>query len=1050
MRLRFPLPLLFLIVFLIRAAVGQSPSATISGLVLDPSGRAIAGAELLIVNDVTGIRYPGATNGEGIYAVPNLPPGPYRIQVSKVGFKTLIKPDITLNVQDALAVNFTLPVGAASETVTVQGGGSLANTESAAVSTVVDRNFTENLPMNGRSFQALIQLTPGVVLTPANGQDGGQFSVNGQRANANYFTVDGVSANVSMNGVGNGGLSQMGGASLPGFGVLGGTNTLVSVDAMQEFRMQTSTYAPEFGRTPGAQVAIATRSGTNAFHGTLFEYLRNDLLDSNDWFANANSIARSRERINDFGGVFGGPIVKGKTFFFFSYEGQRLRLPQTGITTVPSLAARKSAPAEIQPYINAFPIPNGPDLGDGQAPFNTGFSDKSGLNAESIRIDHVLTHSLTVFGRYNYAPSDLSQRGGGGGNSLNELVSTQFHTQTLTAGGTWTAPMVSNELRFNFSRNEVLNQGLLDDFGGATVPSDSILFPSQYTRSNALYDLFVITGQQMNWFVGRNADNIQRQINLVDGLTWVKGAHTFKFGVDYLRLSPRFGPGSYAAGPFFIDVPSLAAENPLFAIIFANRGGTLAFRDFGTFAQDTWRVLPGLTLTFGVRWELEPAPSATSGPDFLAVTGFGNAATLNLASPGTEVWKTRYGNFAPRFGAAYQLSNRAGYETILRGGFGVFYDLATQEVGNALGGTSYPFGGLKFLAGNVTFPLTADEAQPPAITPTLPLSSLTAFDPNLRLPYTLQYNLAVQQSLGPAQSLSISGIGALGRRLLQGGELLQPNANFGFVKLFLNAATSDYSALQVQFQRRLSGGLQTLASYTWAHSIDNASSDSLTAGNFYVQGPNAGSNRGPSDFDVRHSFSVGLTYEFPTPRRSAFLRAALGGWATDNLIQIRSAAPVNIRTTFPSLNGATATIRPDVVPGNPFYLHGPSYPGGMIINADAFTNPPTDPRTGAPLRQGDLGRNALRGFGASQWDFAVHRQVHLGESAQLQFRAEFFNILNHPNFGSPVNILGNPLFGRSTQMLNRGLGAGGGDGSFSALYQIGGPRSIQVGMKISF
>jgi hypothetical protein len=634
---------------------------------------------------------------------------------------------------------------------------------------------------------------------------------------------------------------------------------------------------------------------------------------------------------------------------------------------------------------------------------------------------------------------------------LNELVFTQFHTQTLTVGGTWTStPTISSELRFNFSRNEVLNQGVLDGFGGATIPPDSILFPSQYSRSNALYNLFVITGQQMNWFVGRNADNTQRQINLVDGLTWAKGAHTFKFGADYLRLSPRFSPGNYAAIPFFADVPSLVARNPLFAIIFANRGGTLAFRDFGAFAQDTWRVLPKVTLTFGVRWELEPAPSATSGPDFLAVTGFGNATTLNLAPPGTALWKTRYGNFAPRFGAAYQLSNRAGYETVLRGGFGVFYDLATQEIGNALGGTSYPFGGLKFLSGSVAFPLTADEAQPPAISPALPLSSLTAFDPNLRLPYTLQYNLAVQQSFGTNQSLSISGVGALGRRLLQGGELLQPNANFGFVKLFLNASSSDYSAMQAQFQRRLSAGLQALASYTWAHSIDDASSDSLTAGNFYVQGSNVGSNRGPSDFDVRHSFSVGLTYELPTPRRNSFLRAALGGWATDNLIQIHSAAPVNIRTTFPSLNGATATVRPDVVPGKPFYLRSSTYPGGMIINGGAFTNPPTDPNTGAPLRQGDLGRNALRGFAASQWDFALHRQVYLRERVQLQFRAEFFNILNHPNFGTPVNVLGNPLFGHPTRMLNRSLGAGGGDGSFSALYQIGGPRSIQFGMKLSF
>ena len=245
----FALPLFLLIVLLTGAAVGQSPNGTISGLVLDPSGRAITGADVLIVNDATGIRYPGSTNGEGIYAISNLPPGPYRIQVSKIGFKTLIKPDIVLSVQDALALNFTLPVGALSETVTVEGGASLVNSESASVSTVVDRQFAEDLPMNGRSFQTLIELTPGVVPATSNIGDGGQFNISGQRASANYWMVDGVSANVGI--AASGALGNGLSGSLGTFSAMGGTNSLVSVDALQEFRIQTSTYAPEFGRTPG-------------------------------------------------------------------------------------------------------------------------------------------------------------------------------------------------------------------------------------------------------------------------------------------------------------------------------------------------------------------------------------------------------------------------------------------------------------------------------------------------------------------------------------------------------------------------------------------------------------------------------------------------------------------------------------------------------------------------------------------------------------------------------------------------------------------------------
>ncbi len=316
MRLRFPLQPLLLLVLLTTAAIGQSPNGTMSGLVLDPSGRAIANADIIIVNDATGVKYSGTTNAEGIYAVSTLPPGPYRIQVSKVGFKTLIKPDIILNVQDALAINFTLPVGALSETVTVEGGAPLVNTQDASVSTVVDRRFVENMPLNGRSFQALITLTPGVVLTPSSGSEQGQFSINGQRADANYLTVDGVSANISAGG--GSGLRQAAAGTIPGFNSLGGTNSLVSVDAMQEFRIQTSSFAPEFGRTPGGQISIVTRSGTNQLHGTLFDYLRNDVLDANDWFGDHNGLPKPKARQNDFGGVVGGPIIANKTFFFFS------------------------------------------------------------------------------------------------------------------------------------------------------------------------------------------------------------------------------------------------------------------------------------------------------------------------------------------------------------------------------------------------------------------------------------------------------------------------------------------------------------------------------------------------------------------------------------------------------------------------------------------------------------------------------------------------------------------------------------------------------------
>src|SRR5271170_1093589 len=389
----------------------QSTNASITGRVTDPSKALIVGAKVAAVSSGTSLRYEAVTGGSGEYYLTNLTPGSYRIEIEKTGFKKLIKPDVTLHVQDAIELNFELTLGSMSEIITVEAGAPLVNTESGTVSTVIDRTFVDNLPLNGRSFQNLIMLTPGVVVTQTAFDNQGQFSVNGQRADANYFTVDGVSASFGATGYGT--LAQIAGGALPALSVSGGTNSLVSVDAMQEFRIQTSSFAPEFGRTPGGQISIATRSGTNRFHGTLFEYFRNSILDANDWFADLNHLAKPAERQNDFGGVFGGPLVKDRTFFFFSYEGLRLRLPSTQETVVPDTTSRQLAQAMglgILPYLNTYPVANGTELGAGLAQFNSTFSNPSSLGAYSIRMDQVLTSKINLFGRYNYSPSSLDQR----------------------------------------------------------------------------------------------------------------------------------------------------------------------------------------------------------------------------------------------------------------------------------------------------------------------------------------------------------------------------------------------------------------------------------------------------------------------------------------------------------------------------------------------------------------------------------------------------------------------------------------------------------------
>jgi Carboxypeptidase regulatory-like domain len=1068
-RVNFRVFLAVLLLILGSKVLPQSPDGSIRGIVLDPDAKAIPDAEIIVVNDVTGVQYQTKTNGDGIYNAENLPPGPYRIQVSKFGFKAIIKPDITINVQDALLLNFTLEVGASSVVVTVEGGAPMVNTTDASVSTVVDRQFAENLPLNGRSFQSLIFLTPGVVVTPSTSDDNGQFSVNGQRPASNYWTVDGVGANV---GIGAGANPANGfGGTIGSFSTLGGTNSLVSIDAMQEFRVQTSTFAPEFGRTPGGQISIVTRSGTNRFHGTLFDYFRNDAMDANDWFANEKGLPKPKERQNDFGGTLGGPILKDKTFFFFSYEGLRLRLPETTLSNVPDLRARANAVPGMQPYLNAFPLPspNAPDnAATGEAEFNASYSNPGTLDASSIRIDHQFNNRWSLFGRYNYSPSELSMRGGGGGTSaLSSVESFRITTQTLTLGTAWAiSPSITNDFRFNYSRTNAQSSYSLDSFGGA-VPLTSLPFPASYTSQDSLFGAYIFSlGVGEFLASGRNAQNIQRQLNVVDSLSIQTGRHSLKFGVDFRRLSPFAAPPRYEQLPFFSDVGAAEAGQANFGgYIGAGNEVTVLLHNIGSYAQDSWRVLPRLTMTYGVRWDLDFAPSSASGPALPAVVGYSltNFSNLAIAPAGTPAYQTTYGNVAPRFGAAYQISQNADYQTVVRGGFGVFYDLASAEIGTAIGLGVPPFGQSVSLPSS-SFPYTPAQAAPPPIPSGGTLSEFEVFNPHLKLPYTLEWNVALEQALGKEQTLTMSYVGADGHRLLQTVEVLSPPTNPDILlgAFVDNAASSNYNALQIQYQRRISHGLEALASYTWSHSIDNASASSFGNHSNLGTGADASDNRGSSDFDIRHAFTGGFSYAIPAPQEKGLAQGVLGGWSVQSFLLARSATPVDLTDVhFTELNGGKFTnIRPDVIPGMPLYVYGSqciavfgvSCPGGKGFNPAAFTDPPRDGETGDPLRQGDLPRNALRGFGAFQWDFALHRDFPLHEGVKLQFRAELFNILNHPNFGPPYPYFGATGFGLATQMLSQNLSGGGssGAGGFNPLYQIGGPRSCQLALKITF
>ena len=1061
MRVRLTVLCFITFVLFINIASAQSPNGTVSGIVLDPSGGIIAGADVLIINDETGVQYAGKANNEGYYVVPNIPPGTYRIQVSNSGFKTIIKPDIRIHVEDALAINFTLPIGAASEIVTVQGGAEIINTQNASVSTVIDRNFVESLPLNGRSFNTLLQLTPGVVIASTSNSNGfvhGQFSIAGQRTDANSFSVDGVSANFGA--ASTAGMGQSGTGTAQAFSVLGGTSSLVSVDALQEFRIETSSFAPEFGRSPGGQVILTTRSGTNGFHGAAFEYFRNTVMDANNWFNDEASprIPKAPEHHNDFGGVLGGPIWKDKTFFFASYEGARLDVPSTMQIQVPyfgSTVPSCSPSSAVASFLEAYPKPNGTVSSvtcTGQ--FTGSFANIASLNAGSLRIDHTFNGRISIFGRYNDAPSQIANRVG----PLSETATTITNTQTVTVGVNMTlSSRLFNALRGNYSTQRAGLSQALDAFGGATPPDPSVLFGSLPPGQTAAF--FAPFDGTAQYSLGPNANNRTKQLNFVDDLSFTLGAHQLKFGGDYRAIFLDNVPfrNNFTYG--LLSVQNLISTGQAFLFISqtALPARTLS-QSTSLYAQDSWKASRRLVLTYGVRWELSPAPEGLGSTTLASWLNVNNPSAITLAPAGTSLWHTTFGNFAPRLGIAYTL-DQAG-STVLRAGAGIFYDLGVGASANLASDFPNAAEGGPFF--NQPLPVANIGSFAPTISsmPPYPVSDTQGFDPKLKLPRSYQWNVALEKSFGGHQAISATYVGQAGRDLLRQEALFKPNANFsGGFELTGNAAKSNYNAFQLQYRRPLVSRVQALLNYTYSHSLDNASNDVIAGLTNTVI--SAANDYGSSDFDVRHSFSGALTFAVPSLGTSGAIAALTKDWSLDTVVVARTGFPYNATVLAPSSLGAS-TIRPDRVTEQPFYVYGAQCaqvfgpasqggngaleagqvcPGGKGLNPAAFDA--TSPMAGN--RQGTLGRNAIPGFGLTQVDLSIGRKFAITERLNAQFRVDAFNLFNHPNFTNPGGFLsGGPSLLLSRETLNTGLGG------LNPIFQQGGPRSLQLSLRLAF
>jgi hypothetical protein len=1046
---------LLLLVSIDLPALGQSASsAAINGIVQDTTDARIPNASVKLINTDTGTESDSKTSKDGNFSIPSVLPGHYRLQIERDGFDTTQLTGITLNVGDNKNLIIRMKVGSPQQTVTVDASGLQINTTDGSVSTVIDRNFVANIPLNGRSFQDLIDLTPGVVTNSPQTQSylggNGDFSVNGQRTQSNNYTVDGVSAN-TIAGYGDGSPGPGTSGSLGAATALGTTQSLLSVDALQELRVNSSTYSAEYGGSPGGQFSFVTRSGTSTFHGSLSEYLRNNFFDANDWFNDYYGIAQPALRQNDFGGTVGGPLrMPGlykhnhETFFFLSYEGLRLTQPtEASLQYVPSGSLRSAAPSAIQPLLNAFPLPTGPEIQiacdnitfqcpvgqplgtmvpSGLAPSILAYSLPGKIDSTSLRLDHAVGSKINAFIRGGYTPSSSNTR------TFAVLYSTVSNLQNYTGGiDTQISNTVSDEFRVGYSRYVSKFTTTLTDFGGNTpINLSQALGTGGYIRAND--DFYVdFSGIGSTYLTGQNTANYGQQWNPRNIVSWMLGRHSVKAGIEYRRITSPYT----ASDPqilFEFDSPaSILSNNAGYLSIERQRSPEPVYNQFALFGQDEWRVKPDVTLSFGLRWEVDPAPhSANSTQPYPLLGNPEDPSTYSLGTPGNQLYSTTWGNFAPRLGAAWRAHNHPGWETVVRGGVGIFYDTGASGIQQAFSSI-----GTTVLASsaNALVPVTPSQLNLSfAITP--PYGTYYAVAPNFRLPYTIEWSGALEQAVGQEQNLTISYVAANGRRLIEENYIhAEPqNPNFTYVPLYENAFTSNYQALQVQFQRRVSHGLQALGSYTWSHSLDFGSTD---GGFEYI--------RGNSDFDVRSNLNAALTWDLPVSKGNVLSKALLNDWALDGRIMARAAFPVSLTGShfFDPVTGSLEWSGLNTVPGVPFYTYSPLVPGGREINSQAFTSAP-------PATLGNAPRNFLRGFGEDQLNLAVRRDFPLLEGAHLQFRAESFNVLNHPTFGYIDPTLSDATFGQAINSLAQSLG------TVSPLYQQGGARSMQFALKVVF
>jgi hypothetical protein len=1061
---RRPAPLALFALFLVSVAFGQVDTGSIAGTVRDPSGAVIQGAVVKVGDQATGISISSVTNSQGLYSVPDLKVGTYTISAVAPGFETVKKSGIEVRVQDRIPVDFSLSLGAASTVVSVESQAPALQTETSSLGQVVETNQIQSTPLNGRNYIQLATLGAGT--TPAVGaSERNSFYANGVREIQNSYLLDGID---NKN-------------KIVGFDNSAAQSIEPVIDSVQEFKVQTSTFSAEFGQAAGAVINVTTKSGTNEFHGSAFEYLRNSFFDADPYFQPGRT-AKPQFIQNQYGSTFGGPVIKNRTFFFFGWQGTRTDDAAPQLATVPTdlqRADKFTAPlydpnttiknpngsgyirtlyskvngyyqipvSQLDPVaqkaLTLFPEPNL----SGAVNYFSNQKETIAQDQMVGRADHRFSDKDSIFFRYstewstNQLPSVLPP-------PANNFITVTPAAHSFSTSETHIfSPYLVNEARAGYQETQEIQQAdgarEFDQFGIVGAPD----YPQVHGLPTfAISGLTTIgtagIGTLQTLATGSNnlpIDKEGRTIQASDNLTWIRGRHTLKFGVDFQQVT-LYANVTLNARPSY-TFTGVYTQNP------QSRTGTgAAFADFllgetatatvGTrsdtesrqhiyqgYVQDDWKISSKLTVNAGLRYEL-PLPwyeTSNTYTDLIDEPGYLYGTLLQAKNAGQYGYRNsfvdpNYNNFAPRLGLAYQLTPK----TVIRAAAGIFYG-RDENLAVANRPTNNP-------PQYVTTTYTTDQIDPNLILsqgfPSNALNpnatahpSVNSFLKHSPTPRVNEWNFTVQRDLGAGFTLQAAYVGSNAHDLYTPLNVDQPLPGPGAVQARrpLTAYTavnvygpwinSHYNSLQTQVEHKFTRGVTLLAAYTYGHSIDN---DGTHQNSF-----NLASDKGDSTFDLRHRFVLSSVYELPFGKGKPFVNssalgsAILGGWQLSGIFSAETGLPFTVTTSVDNSNTGT-TERANLI-GNGLLSSGQS--ATQWFNVADFTLPPQ-------YTFGNSGRDILRGPSQTNLDLGLSRTIPIAERLKAEFRAEAFNLLNTPQLGLPNAVVGTSTFGQITTTIN--------------------------------